>query len=79
MPLVTPEDKVVDCLTQLTEKGCGCLVIVASKKSNQLLGCFTDGDLRRALGAKGTNHDITQNNNLSYARWELHQYLQRYE
>ncbi|MCH9614797.1 MAG: Arabinose 5-phosphate isomerase KdsD [Chlamydiia bacterium] len=47
LPLVTPETKLVDALHILTEKRKGCVLVVNEDK--QVLGIFTDGDLRRAL------------------------------
>ena len=34
-------------LGELSAKGCGCVLVVDSNR--QLLGTFTDGDLRRSL------------------------------
>ena len=34
-------------LAELSSKGCGCVLVVDSEW--QLLGTFTDGDLRRSL------------------------------
>ena len=52
IPLCRPEDKLVDELVELSNKKCGCLVVIDS--SHQLLGIFTDGDLRRALQSHGS-------------------------
>lgn len=47
-----PSDTLLSqALVELSNKRCGCLVIVDSK--NRLEGIFTDGDLRRALQNKG--------------------------
>lgn len=51
LPVCTPSDKLIDVLVELSNKGCGCLLIVNEKK--ELLGIFTDGDLRRALQNRG--------------------------
>jgi arabinose-5-phosphate isomerase len=51
IPLCKPEDKLVDTLVELSNKQCGCVLIVDGSK--KLLGIFTDGDLRRALQNKG--------------------------
>jgi len=51
MPLCSPEDRLMDVLPELSLKRCGCLIVVNSAR--HLLGIFTDGDLRRALQAKG--------------------------
>lgn len=47
MPLAYPEQKLIDLLVELSNKRCGCLIVVDAK--NSLQGIFTDGDLRRAL------------------------------
>ncbi len=47
-------------LKELTGKGVGCLLVV-DPASGQLLGTFTDGDLRRTLqgrGAQVTHHRL---------------------
>ena len=41
----------MDQLTELTSKGCGCLLVVDDEY--HLIGTFTDGDLRRTLKASG--------------------------
>jgi arabinose-5-phosphate isomerase len=51
VPLCGPKDKLVDTLVELSNKQCGCVMIVDKQK--KLLGIFTDGDLRRALQGKG--------------------------
>ncbi len=51
IPLCHPQDKLVDVLVELSNKKCGCLLVVDKEKN--FLGIFTDGDLRRALQAKG--------------------------
>jgi arabinose-5-phosphate isomerase len=53
LPICNPDDKLVDVLVQLSDKKCGCLLVV---DENQFLkGIFTDGDLRRALQNNGTD------------------------
>lgn len=47
VPLCSPKDILVDTLVELSNKRCGCLLVVDDKK--KLHGIFTDGDLRRAL------------------------------
>ncbi|MEM8728152.1 MAG: KpsF/GutQ family sugar-phosphate isomerase [Chlamydiota bacterium] len=47
LPICTPNDRLRETLVTLTDKGCGCLLIVDDKKSFK--GIFTDGDLRRTL------------------------------
>lgn len=51
IPLCHPKDKLMDVLSELSEKRCGCLLIVDDK--HHLKGIFTDGDLRRALETHG--------------------------
>jgi arabinose-5-phosphate isomerase len=51
IPIAGPNDKLVDMLVELSDKRCGCLLII--NKENHLLGIFTDGDLRRALQKHG--------------------------
>lgn len=53
LPLCSPEDRLVDKLVELSNKQCGCLLVVDENK--KLLGIFTDGDLRRALQNQGAN------------------------
>lgn len=52
IPLAHPNDKLVDILVELSNKRCGCVLV--TDESEQLLGIFTDGDLRRALQGKGS-------------------------
>lgn len=52
IPLCAPQDKLVDTLVELSNKKCGCVLVVDQQK--MLLGIFTDGDLRRALQSKGS-------------------------
>jgi len=51
VPLCSPADKLVDVLVELSNKKCGALLV--ANKERDLLGIFTDGDLRRALQSKG--------------------------
>eukprot|EP00899_Mesostigma_viride_P007570 jgi/Mesvir1/16814/Mv15176-RA.1 len=51
LPLCKGEQKLVDVLVELSSKGCGCMLVVTD--SMELLGTFTDGDLRRALKNSG--------------------------
>ncbi len=52
IPICHPEDKLSDVLAELSNKKCGCLIVVDKQK--RLQGIFTDGDLRRALQSQGT-------------------------
>lgn len=51
IPLGHPEDRLPDILVELSNKRCGCILIVNEK--SQLEGIFTDGDLRRSLQKQG--------------------------
>ncbi|XP_072978828.1 probable arabinose 5-phosphate isomerase [Typha angustifolia] len=51
LPVCKEGDMIMDQLTELTSKGCGCLLVVDDE--NHLIGTFTDGDLRRTLKAYG--------------------------
>jgi len=53
VPLCGPQDKLVDVLVELSNKKCGALLIAGEQK--ELLGIFTDGDLRRSLQSKGSS------------------------
>ncbi|HBO59891.1 MAG TPA: KpsF/GutQ family sugar-phosphate isomerase, partial [Alphaproteobacteria bacterium] len=47
LPLVSPDIKMADVLVEMSEKGFGCLGIVDA--NGDLVGIFTDGDLRRSI------------------------------
>ncbi|MFI5334592.1 MAG: SIS domain-containing protein [Chlamydiales bacterium] len=51
LPFCRPNDILRDLLAQLSNKQCGCLIVV--DEENRLKGIFTDGDLRRALQSEG--------------------------
>ena len=51
LPLCKSTDLLLDVLHELSLKRCGSLLIADEQRV--LLGIFTDGDLRRALQAKG--------------------------
>lgn len=51
IPFCKPNDCLGDILVELSNKRCGCILIVDEKR--QLLGIFTDGDLRRTLQKVG--------------------------
>ncbi len=51
IPLCAPEQKLLEILVELSNKKCGCLIVASPHKN--LLGIFTDGDLRRALQREG--------------------------
>lgn len=47
LPLVTPQTLMSDALVEMTEKGFGCIGVLAAGK--ELIGIITDGDLRRHM------------------------------
>jgi arabinose-5-phosphate isomerase len=47
LPLCRPNDKLRDALVTLTDKKCGCLLVIDEK--DQFHGIFTDGDFRRTF------------------------------
>lgn len=51
LPLCKPKDKLVDILVELSNKRCGCVLVI--NDLHVLQGIFTDGDLRRSLQKKG--------------------------
>jgi arabinose-5-phosphate isomerase len=51
IPLCSPDDRLGDILVELSNKRCGCILVV--DENGTLLGIFTDGDLRRTLQKKG--------------------------
>lgn len=51
IPLCRPTDLLIDVLHELSAKRCGCLLVADGMQ--QLQGIFTDGDLRRAIQARG--------------------------
>ena len=53
VPLCEAEDRLIDVLVELSNKKCGALLV--SNPERQLLGIFTDGDLRRALQTEGSS------------------------
>lgn len=53
VPLCHPNDKLVDILVELSNKRCGCILVVNSDST--LEGIFTDGDLRRSLVKEGAS------------------------
>lgn len=53
IPLCGPEDRLFEVIVELSNKKCGCLLVVDKEKN--LLGIFTDGDLRRCLQQEGVD------------------------
>lgn len=53
LPLCAPEARLGEVLVELSNKRCGCILIV--DKEQKLLGIFTDGDLRRTLQKVGAH------------------------
>ncbi|GHE93120.1 KpsF/GutQ family sugar-phosphate isomerase [Thalassotalea profundi] len=59
LPVVHQEAKITDALMEMSLKGLGMTAVVDD--NNQLMGLFTDGDLRRILDAKvDIHHDKIQ-------------------
>lgn len=59
LPSCAPTDLLGDVLVELSNKRCGCVCVLGDKE--QLLGVFTDGDLRRALqnyGPQALRHSM---------------------
>ena len=52
LPLANPDQLLGEVLEELSNKRCGCLLIVGQER--ELLGIFTDGDLRRSLQKYGS-------------------------
>lgn len=74
VPLCQPHDKLVDTLVELSNKRCGCVLVV--NEARVLQGIFTDGDLRRSLQKHGaTSLDFPMKELMTQAaRWiEPHQ------
>ena len=53
VPIRKSIDKLVDSLVELSNKQCGCVIVVDD--DHRMLGIFTDGDLRRALQKLGVD------------------------
>lgn len=53
LPLCSTDKRLGEILVELTNKKCGCLLVV--DKNHTLEGIFTDGDLRRALQERGSS------------------------
>jgi arabinose-5-phosphate isomerase len=51
LPICRKGDRLVDVIVELSDKKCGCLLVVDGAMG--LEGIFTDGDLRRALQVSG--------------------------
>ncbi len=59
IPLCHPQDQLGDTLVELSNKRCGCVLVIDEER--HLLGIFTDGDLRRSLqkyGAQALEHTM---------------------
>ena len=69
IPLCHPQDKLSDVLLELSNKRCGCVLVVDEQK--QMQGIFTDGDLRRSLQKRGATVLETPMHELmiSHPRW----------
>lgn len=53
VPFCYKNQSVKEILIELTEKGCGCVLV--KQDDERLMGLFTDGDLRRSLQKLGTS------------------------
>lgn len=53
MPRCKPEDTLLEALHELSNKRCGCVLVM--QEDGALVGIFTDGDLRRAIESQGPN------------------------
>lgn len=51
LPLCSPQAPLMGILSELSSKGCGCILAVG--ETQELKGIFTDGDLRRSLEQHG--------------------------
>jgi len=51
LPICRPTEKLIDMLHEFSAKKCGCLLVI--NETQELLGIFTDGDLRRCIQQKG--------------------------
>jgi arabinose-5-phosphate isomerase len=51
VPLCAPQSALIDVIAELSSKRCGALLVV--DHNNELMGIFTDGDLRRAIQKYG--------------------------
>ncbi|WP_075883893.1 KpsF/GutQ family sugar-phosphate isomerase [Candidatus Protochlamydia sp. W-9] len=51
VPICYPQDQLTNVLVELSNKRCGCILVV--DHDHRLLGIFTDGDLRRMLQKVG--------------------------
>jgi len=57
LPIVSRLSAVTSAILEMSRCGIGCVLIVASSDQQELLGIFTDGDLRRLLGR--TDYDLS--------------------
>ena len=53
LPFCSPHDKLMDTLVELSNKRCGCVLVV--NEAQILQGIFTDGDLRRSIQSHGAS------------------------
>lgn len=53
LPVCKPHDRLVDTLVELSNKRCGCVLVINDEQILQ--GIFTDGDLRRSLQKHGAS------------------------
>ncbi len=69
VPMCKPRDRLVDTLVELSNKRCGCVLVV--NEIHDLQGIFTDGDLRRSLQKHGASslHLTMEDLMTKTARW----------
>ncbi len=53
IPTTSPEKRLFEVLVELSTKQCGCVLVV--NQNEELLGIFTDGDLRRSIQQGGSD------------------------
>lgn len=70
IPAVSPDTFIKDALMEMTQKGLGMTTVVNDK--NELLGIFTDGDLRRSLDHEVDLHTTTVANAMTKTCTTIH-------
>ncbi|NGX51618.1 MAG: Arabinose 5-phosphate isomerase KdsD [Chlamydiae bacterium] len=85
LPLCTPKDRLREVLVTLTNKQCGCVLVMDDER--RVVGIFTDGDLRRTLQKNAATILETQmkdlmtptfiHTNRGVLAWEALRHMQR--
>ncbi|HSW86229.1 MAG TPA: KpsF/GutQ family sugar-phosphate isomerase [Rhabdochlamydiaceae bacterium] len=85
IPICNPHDRLSQALIELSNKKCGCQLIVDEQRN--LLGIFTDGDLRRSLQCQGSSvldrnmHELMTHSAISIGRdllaWDALKIMQK--